>query len=148
MTTPCPGCHKLCALSLEEPEIQSEAIDSGGGITIEVTLDRNSECCGEQMKQATFTLEGDAGDAWRQHLEDAHEAKDEWPDPEMTVDLELTDRRQEKDRHGKSIKNYRYQKQYYGVSATVTITCPACGETIEELTLEDECQASAFEEMV
>lgn len=144
----CPSCQKFPALTVEEPEIQDEQIDGEGYLTIEVTIDRNSECCSEQMKQATFSLEGDATAAWAAHIAESHAEDDSQPDPEMTVGLEGTERRQDKDRHGKPIKNWRYQKQFYGVSATATVNCPACGEMIEELILADECQASAFEEMV
>lgn len=66
MATPCPSCNKLCSLEMQEPEIQDEltveveADEENSSFTFTVSgsirIVRNSECCGMEMKEATFDI--------------------------------------------------------------------------------------------
>jgi hypothetical protein len=70
-----------------------------------------------------------------------------WDQADNSLDFTPTDRYEDRDRHGKLIKNYRYMKHFYGVEVTGTLTCPVCGEDID-YGGEAEEQASAFDELV
>jgi hypothetical protein len=72
---------------------------------------------------------------------------DDAPDYSLEVEAENTDRTQTKDRHGKPILRSRYMKTFYGVSVKYTVTCDDCSDVVAEGTIEDEAQASSFDEL-
>jgi len=74
---------------------------------------------------------------------DASPTEPEYDDAE--AEAEPTDRFETKDRKGKTIKNARYQKHYYGADVTGSVTCVHCHEQID-FTASVEEVASGFEE--
>ncbi len=99
--------------------------------------------CGRELKDTTFSCE----------LETEHtcdklpkEEPDEGITIEGTVEVEAIDDYQTKDRHGKEIKNPRYQTHLYGASVVATATCPFCQGQIE-ITESDSVAASGMDEL-
>jgi hypothetical protein len=98
--------------------------------------------CGTELKDTTFTFE----------METEHECEKlpkKPPDSieiEGTIETEATDDYRTKDRHGKTIKNARYQAHLYGADVTATVTCPFCQE---EIIFEDhdEIESSSMDEL-
>lgn len=65
MSNRCSSCNKFTALEFQEPEEQSfdEDLqlteDEGtvvGSVSANIRIFRNSECCGEEMKEATLEI--------------------------------------------------------------------------------------------
>jgi len=129
-----------------EVDVDSEQIVG----TVRVAL--VSECCGDEMKDYTFDVEHDITSeviAFREK----HKLSDKvLIESELSLDTEMTTRRQRNDRHGKPIKHSRYSRTYYGFNSSGTMTlCAAKGKkTIKEeinVSFNDETQASFFEEL-
>jgi hypothetical protein len=139
-----------------ELEVQEESIDSEGNISVEVRMALPCAECGAELKETTFTLEGQV-----EHVCDEDKIVEKLKNvPESTwvegdelfamddVEPEATeDYKPKEDKKGKPVA-MRYQKHFYGVSVTPQVTCNKCGEIIATPTLADECQASSFEELV
>jgi len=102
----------------------------------------NCADCGTTLKSAEISF---------QHDIDHTCAKPPVPEGEEQFELEDdleptgTDRFQTTDRHGKPIRNPRYQRHYYGFEGDVKVKCNGCEEVID-VHLEGEEQASGFEE--
>jgi len=127
----CPSCNKFASLEMQEPEVQSVEIDDFGNISAEVRIVRNAACCGDEMKEATLTLEGSVFEAdVVGHKGKGHDFEVE----EDGVDMIEED-------------GSRYQKSYFGASLTVKVTC-SCGK-MEPITVEmsDKVAASEMEEL-
>ncbi len=162
----CPSCNKFAALT--EPELEDDSpdpTDNGDGSgTLDVSIVRNSECCGDEMKRADLSLEYDASEAVREHWQDAHpDAEDVEGYGEATVeveDLEPTERTQttmvkkgKKRKDGTRgpsktvrITNYRYMPTFYGAKATIVVRCGQCNEEISREEVSDEVGASGMDE--
>ena len=124
----CPSCNKFAGLETQEPEVQSIDIDETGHVSAEVRLVRVSTCCGDEMKEAYFSLEVDVG--VDEHTGEGHE---------LQVEEESTDIIEE--------GGGRYAKSYYGVQVSATVTC-SCGK-LEPVTVEmtDKVSASGMDEL-
>ena len=80
----CPSCNKFCGLEMQEPEIQSMEISANEDsapvrvltISGEVRIVRNSECCGDEIKEASFCfdeefeIEGHTGEGHEFEIDD------------------------------------------------------------------------------
>jgi hypothetical protein len=139
----CPDCQKFVSYDEGEVEIESEEIDDDGLVRITVRVPLPCAECGQDLKEAAIEVE--------EQIE--HDCEKYYEDPEGeiytldNVDAEFHSRRQTKDRHGKPIKSYRYQKQFYGAEITGDVTCNRCGEEIAFSATAEE-QASYFDELV
>jgi len=99
--------------------------------------------CGTELKDTTFEME----------METEHEC-DQLPEVtpvegieiEGEFEVEATDDYKTKDRHGKPIKNPRYQAHLYGAEVTAKATCPFCQEEIE-FSASDQTDSSSMEEL-
>ena len=145
MPTPCPGCNKLASLETQEPELENSGL-SGGTITAEFHVVRQSACCGEDMKEYTFELEQDVTDQLEAHLKSkehlkANEGQEDSVD-DVDWELEITD--EENTESGGN----RYRKNMLGVTANFTVKCLTCSGEAASGGLSDAVAASDFEEMV
>ena len=120
----CQSCNQFCSIEAEAPEIDSEDVDNDGEVTLSVRVPYNSGCCGDEVASGDYELCGDVG--FEHAKEDC-----EGPVSLEVVSSEATDRYQETDRHGKPIKSFRYKRHYYGVEATIKVTCEGCGAEAE-----------------
>jgi hypothetical protein len=161
----CPSCSKFQSLSMDaEPEIDSQIdtrVDEEGehmaDITGTVKIVLTSECCGDEMKEATFDIDLQdieltkatdctcEGETWH---EDAHIADESG---------QITDRQESSvpftykrgPLKGQTIRKPippRFQKHYYGAQVDFSIHCP-CGKEIGTATFEDDVQASGMDEL-
>lgn len=149
MSNRCPDCGKMASLESEEPEVETEEVNGEGAWSVEVVLRRNSVCCGAEMKEGRFSFDGDVAEEAKAHWDSNHGdlAEDEEMDLGIAVEAEATERAETTNpKTGKPIP-FCYQRSFYGVEATVTISCGSCGETIHTETFTDELQASAFDEL-
>lgn len=133
----CSDCNKFVSNGDPEAEVQS-------GEDFEMEIDEIMIPCGEcgtELKDTTFNFE----------MEGEHECS-ELPNKlgnetaEGTVEVEATDDFRTKDRHGKPIKNARYQAHLYGADVTATVTCPFCQEEII-FSEHDEIESSSMDEL-
>lgn len=169
----CPSCNKFAAFDTSaEPEVDVdvsevalETVTKDGSEETEdpdhavVTISGNarilltSECCGDEMKEATFDID----------ITDVEVSRSEGCTcdfKEVTAEVstsELTDRSESTKtttptrgpNKGKQIERpipYRYQRRFYGVSVEVTVSC-GCGKSTTTATFEDEVQASGMDEL-
>lgn len=149
----CSSCNKFTTLEFQEPEEESFeedlqlAKDTGevnGSVSATVRIVRNSECCGEEMKEATLEMSEEVTighDALEDHLAEKEGGGWAWKGGcEPTVDHE--DPEQVEEGGG------RYAKSYFGASIAYRVTC-GCGkgDELHEGTLEDKIEASGMEEI-
>jgi hypothetical protein len=145
----CPDCSKFVSFDTEQdPEIDV-SVDDEGVVTGNVRIVNTCAECSTELKEATMDLEADLSDQIVEHR-DADENKDK-PEEHDTLSVDTDggsrfDELQNKDRHGKTIKNTRYMKHLYGAEVEITVTCK-CGETFTN-TWRDSVQGSGMEEMV
>jgi len=124
-----------------EPEITSEDIVDGH-LTGEVRVVLDCAECGGELKEANIEYE----------KEIEHDCRDSEDDDELEFEIQdtsatLDSRLQDKDRHGKPIKNSRYMKMFYGADISTTVKCMKCGADDIEVQVSVEEQASYFEEL-
>jgi len=130
----CPSCNKFASLETQEPELQTEEFDADTGtFSSEVRLVRNSGCCGDEMKEASFSFEGEMPkDKLKAHQGAGHELSAEFN----------TDIIEE--------GGGRYAKSYYGVVLTIDITC-SCQKPgdnpIHSESFDDKVSAGSMEEL-
>ncbi len=138
----CESCGLFASVELEEPDEPDLDItpdgDGGADLSGTVPLALITECCGDA-----------AGDAEPQvdmtvEIEHTAECTNKEALSVDSVSCETTDRYQDKDRHGKPIKSFRYMRHFYGADVTATIKCDTCDATGEATGLAEE-QASSFE---
>jgi hypothetical protein len=142
----CPDCNKF--VSYDEPEVEVESAElDGDGIHVNARVILKCGECGTELKDAE--IEGSI-DIEHECAEDGKpddgfaEGEDQF-EIEENPDAEPTDRLQDKDRHGKPIKSFRYMKKFYGFSSDVPCHCKKCGEDFT-VTVSGEEQASGFNE--
>jgi hypothetical protein len=135
MSNRCPDCNKFVSLELQEPELNLNV--EGDSITGQVRLVLTCVECGNEGKETNLDIDL-ALDHDCDRAEDDFELVDEA--------AETTERYQDKDRHGKPIKNPRYRRHYYGAEITATVCCNKCGKEFEVTETVEE-QASGFEEL-
>jgi hypothetical protein len=131
----CPDCNKFVSLELQEPELNLNV--EGDSITGQVRLVLTCADCGGEAKEANLDIDLSL-DHDCDRKEDDFELVDETAEP--------TERYQDKDQRGKSIKNPRYRRHYYGAEITVTVRCNHCDKEFEVTETVEE-QASGFEEL-
>lgn len=153
MSNKCPSCNKFSALEFQEPEEESFdedlllAQDTGevnGSMSATVRIIRNSECCGEEMKEATLEMSEEVTidhDKLEEHLVKKEDGSWTWKEGcELTVDHE--DPEQVEEGGG------RYAKSYFGARIAYKVTCECGkGDELHEGTLEDKIAASSMDEI-
>lgn len=171
----CPDCSKFVSFDTDtEPEVDATEVDDEGHVTFDARIVNNCAECGTELTEYTFNVEVDLTDAVGAHqteaLDEAAQVADQAkvdgkPAPEaekhndlkVEVECDRNDRRETETvtvakrgpKKGQTVKKpipFRYQKQFYGVSGTVTVTC-ACGEEFAA-DFSDDVQASGMDEMV
>lgn len=103
----CQNCNKFTALEMQEPEAEDPEI-SEGVVTCNVRIVRTSECCGDEMKEATLEMEADINE----HLEDHLKKKG---DHELEIEQDGVDTIEE--------GGGRYAKSYFGAVLNFSIWC-------------------------
>lgn len=160
----CPSCNKFATYDLgAEPELDIDI--ENGVVTGTVRIVLTSECCGDELKEATFDVEIDLAKELEDELRDAlnlpNDAEIDLSDDDIEVSIteesaSLTDRRESTSRHTKKDGTvverpipFRYQKQYYGALVEVTVQASKGDTTVTVAgKYEDETQASGMEELV
>lgn len=136
----CPSCNKFCGLEMQDPEVQQMDVESkidDGKVFLNITGDirivRNSECCGDEIKESSFNFEEEF--EIKGHLEGEHEFSIDEGDINPTED-----------------GGGRYKKSYYGVEWMPEITC-SCGQPVElteddkSISFIDQVAASEMEDL-
>lgn len=136
MSNRCPDCNKFVGLEQGDPELDLSV--EGDRVTGYVRLVLTCADCGGEMKEANLDIDLDIDHDCEKNEDDDFEIEDESAEP--------TDRYETKDRHGKAIKNFRYQKHFYGAEISITVRCNNCNETIELADAVEE-QASGFDDL-
>jgi len=100
------------------------------------------ECaeCGSELAtyESEATVEVDGEFDITAHQGEGHELTVSWDEPNPE------DRYQDKDRHGKPIKNFRYMKHLYYATATGKVEC-SCGAEADLTATTDEASGSDFD---
>jgi len=162
----CPSCNKFPAYDTStEPEVEINDCDAepvkeeptkavaivSGSVRIVLT----SECCGEEMKEATFDisdLQVDIEKAVDCTCENWLEGIEAETDGAEIVDRSETSKPftyKTGPKKGQTVDKpipYRYQKRFYGASVPIAINC-ACGKQVGGTTFEYEVQASGMDEL-
>jgi hypothetical protein len=113
-------------MELQEPEMQQMDVSCNDDteqvriltVTGEVRIVRNSECCGDEIKEANFSFDEDV--EIEGHTGEGHD---------FSID--------EGDLNPLEEGGSRYQKSYYGVEWCPDITC-SCGEPVKRLGAKDD----------
>ena len=161
----CPDCSKFVSFDTDrEPEDLDLNVTDDGSVSGSVRIVNGCAECSTELTEATLDVEMDFSGEVEEHREEKRAEHDEEQakkpeDERVPFDEEAhdllsissseavrSDRRQTKTRHGKTITNPRYARQYYGAEVTVTVECK-CGETFEHSEV-FETQASSMESMV
>ena len=147
MSNRCPDCMKFVSLEQADPEVDNLEVDEAGTVTGEVRLVLTCADCGGEMKEVTLDFDVEADLDLSSHI-DAHNAAGEAFTLEVEEDgIDATDRYQTTDRHGKPIKNFRYQRHFYGFELSVKVTCSCEREMEFDVSIAGDEQASAFEDL-
>lgn len=138
----CPGCNKFAALEFQEPEIENDVTIDGTLVQAQVRIYRTSECCGEEMKEATLEMEEEIDPkTFAEHI-----------DPETLKPLEGHDLAIENDDPEQVEEGGgRFKKSYFGASVEFRVRCSCQEENADPLyvgTLTDKISASGMDEMV
>ena len=168
----CPQCEKMVSYGDPEMEVTNEEVDNEGNVTISVRMALTCADCGEELKDNEFELSTEIEHECKpelilctcDHSKEEHNNQDsscshdgcnctlyqaqeekefelELGDPEATDDY-----RPKTNKQGKPVP-MRYQKHFFGVNMAGHITCSQCDEEIQ-FEINDECQASGFNELV
>jgi hypothetical protein len=156
----CPSCNKFAANDTStDPELNLDV--ENGIVTGDARIVITSECCGDELKEATFEVEIDLEDKFEDAIRELEELAD---DAEVNLDdwsFEITsesadwiDRSEtEKVRILKDGTEkrtpipYRYQKHFYGVSVEVEVTATKGDKAVTASgTFEDEVPAGSMDE--
>jgi hypothetical protein len=139
----CPDCSKFVSFDEPKVEVESEEVervnDSAVSVTAEVHVTLKCADCGSELKETSIQFENDF---------EVPEPKDTSENPhdlEVSVEAEPTDWYNDKDRHGKPIRNPRYQTHYYGADLAITVTDEAGSQHDFEAQVGE--AASAFDEV-
>lgn len=153
----CPDCNKF--VSYDEPQVEEQGMDVfGEEIQGEIMVTLMCADCGTELKSLSFEVSEyinhecvvteETEETGEVEDEDEDEGEDEELEPyelESSDNWESTDRYEDKDKNGKTIKNPRYMKHYYGFKGVIEVSCTMCKETFDvEISMEE--QASAYEE--
>lgn len=140
----CPDCGIFVSYGGDyEPEIEDEEINENE-LRGEVRVVLDCADCGLELKELLMEYEAEI-----EHDCSAASDEDEEPDEDQfeiqATATQFIERRQTTDRHGKPIRNPRYQRTYYGAEINTVIKCTKCGEEFD-MDIQVEDMASAFEE--
>lgn len=139
----CPDCNKFVSYDDPEVEVSSEEVERVDSntvrVTAEVAVSLNCADCGTQLKQADLTYEEDHNVPLAEDVGDDYE-----DDLSVSIEAEPLDRYATEDRHGKPIRNPRYQTHYYGANLSITITSDGLDMVVSGSVEE---AASGFEEV-
>ena len=123
----CQSCGHFAGLDEPELEVSSEDFD-GETFSVAISASYPSSCCGDEV--ATAEYEATASIVF-DHLADCigvKEAVEKETVEEYEIELDeptATDRFESKDAKGKAIP-FRYQRHFYGVEISGTISCESC----------------------
>ncbi len=128
----CPGCNKFAAQEQGDPEIEEATIDDKGHVEVSVRIVVLSECCNEELKEATLAMEGDLPkEAVEAHTGEACEL-------EVEAEAASADKYEGKGRGA---------RHFYGADVTVAASC-ACGKNdFAPLELSDYIRSSDMDEV-
>ena len=122
----CPGYNKFAPLETAEPEVEVEISQDKNGTLVSATVRivRNSECCGEEMKEANFepSAEVDA-----ELLKEHFDPKTGEP---LSEDCELVVEADDAENTERSEGTGRGMKSFYGFELHWTVKAPNPGERI------------------
>lgn len=140
----CPDCSRFVSVDGEqdadEQHLDVDPTESGGTVTAEVRLVLACADCSTELAETYLSIQEDF---------DAPGHDDEGHELSVEVDgWERGDYYQATDRHGKPIRNPRYQRHYYTVQGQATVRCTCQEEPIAEVELQGEEAASGFESLV
>lgn len=135
----CPSCNKFAAQSADnEPEMDDLDLnvsydakkpeENGVQITGSVRIVVSSECCGDELKEATFEVDIDLTDDCKDHMGPGHDLSIRDQSASMLDEYESTKTKTLKS--GKVVTRHippRYQTHYYGVDVEVDVVC-TCDE--------------------
>lgn len=142
----CPDCAKMVSYDTEvEPEVTQDPEVVDGTVTMTVRRILGCGECGTELKDTELELEMEVQPGAHEGDEQA-ECDHEW-ELENDPDVSNTERRATHDRHGKPIRNHRYQRQFYGVEVEGSVKCSKCG-LAGEFKGDAEEQASGMSELV
>lgn len=142
----CPDCNKFVSYDTDADPETDASVDGDGMVMVQTRIVNNCSECGQELKDATLDIEIDLTGEVLAHRNSCKECKKSKDELSVEAEGTRTDRRQTHDRHGKPIRNPRYQKQFYGAEVTVELEMP-CGEKLSG-TGSEEVQASGMEELV
>jgi hypothetical protein len=128
----------MAALEMQEPELDNDLeVDEDGNVTGQIRIVRNSECCGDEMKEANFEIDWspDAEDALKleEHKGEGHSLSVDQGDPEGTEE-----------------GGGRYAKSFFGAQIDFSIRCecqPEGAEPLVEYTWSDKIAASEMDDL-
>jgi hypothetical protein len=168
----CSNCETFVPYGDPVIEVENEDVDDEGNVEIEIRLALTCANCTEEIKETTLEMTGQV-DIHEHYANcpaiDPDNGEEVAYDDDSTRYLELTkdrtwsvdsvDTEATDDRRPKfatrtmkdgTVKTkptpYRFQRQYYGVVASVDVCCSVCDERIQ-IELSDDQQASAFDDM-
>lgn len=144
----CPSCNKFSSLTFEDPETQDISVEvdedeakewkpgdeSFVHVNAEITVDRNSECCGDKVKTGTYSFDENVESHDLLQTVKDHLAKD----GDHSFSIEVVDASVDESGGG------RYEKNMLRLNATYEISC--CGGSLGEGEIESELAASEYEE--
>lgn len=131
----CPSCNKFVPYGDGRIDVDEIEVDAkSGAVSAQVTLTLDCGECGDDLKSTSFEFSAD-DEAVAAHLK----AKGPHALAVETDDGERTDRQ---------IGAGRYAQTFYGVHLEYTVTCAKHPKWSASGTFEDDCQASAFDELV
>lgn len=129
----CPSCNKFSALEMQDAEVNSVDLNDRT-VEAEVRIVRNSECCGDEMKEYTFNSEAEIDGDLATKMNAIEEA-----DPEAEFEpIEATCETIEEG-------GGRYAKSYYGFRLMVAIMHD--GKELGQVELTDKVAASYMDEL-
>jgi hypothetical protein len=127
---------------MQEPEVNEVEIQGTEAgcdlncatVAAEVRILRNSECCGDEMKEFTFNSEVDIPSSIVGKMQEARKT-----DPEVEFEAQ-EDQVEPTEKSG-----HRYQKSFFGFSLTVGIY--ANSQELGTVVVADQIEASAMDEL-
>lgn len=118
----CNDCNKFVSYGEPEIEVMDEHAEENA-LTANVRIALTCAECSGELKEADLDLS----------VEFEHECEEPKEGEQYEVEAWeaiSSERRQTTDAKGKLIKNYRYQKSFYGADITFTVRCLWCDEVI------------------
>ena len=174
----CPSCNKFPAYDTSsEPEVELEvdqfeyaegekpegaepdadvppSKDAGTAyVTGTARIVLTSECCGDELKEATFEVQDvqidvERGEGCTCDISELDvTSSQEITDHSETEKVTIAKRGPNKGQEVRKPIPFRYQKRFYGCEITIEVSC-SCGKTSAEATWSDDIQASAMDELV